>query len=88
MFMVLSYSVTNSLPPHGKAVARPTSLSMEFSRQEYCSGLPFLSPGDLPDPEILTGGWNVDLLHCRQILYHLSYQGSPGTQPLYTKFTK
>ena len=21
-----------------------------FSRQEYCSGLPFPSPGDLPDP--------------------------------------
>ena len=25
---------------------------MESSRQEYWSGLPFLSPGDLPDPEI------------------------------------
>ena len=25
---------------------------MEFSRQEYWSGLPFLSPGDLPNPEI------------------------------------
>ena len=24
--------------------------SMGFSRQEYWSGLPFLSPGDLPDP--------------------------------------
>ena len=23
---------------------------MEFSRQEYWSGLPFSSPGDLPDP--------------------------------------
>ena len=23
---------------------------MQFSRQEYCSGLPFPSPGDLPDP--------------------------------------
>ena len=27
-------------------------LSMGFSRQEYWSGLPFPSPGDLPDPEI------------------------------------
>ena len=27
-------------------------LCMEFSRQEYCSGLPFLSPGDLPNPGI------------------------------------
>ena len=25
---------------------------MEFSRRKYCSGLPFPSPGDLPDPEI------------------------------------
>ena len=28
------------------------SLSMGFSRQEYWSGLPFPSPGDLPDPQI------------------------------------
>ena len=25
---------------------------MEFSKREYWSGLPFLSPGDLPDPGI------------------------------------
>ena len=29
-----------------------TSPSMGFSRQEYWSGLPFPSPGDLPDPGI------------------------------------
>ena len=28
------------------------SLSLEFSSQEYWSGLPFPSPGDLPDPGI------------------------------------
>ena len=28
------------------------SLSMGFPRQEYWSGLPFPSPGDLPDPRI------------------------------------
>ena len=33
-------------------VAYQASLSMGFSRQEYWSGLPFPSPGDLPDPEI------------------------------------
>ena len=33
-------------------VACQVSLSMEFSRQEYLSGLPFASPGDLPDPGI------------------------------------
>ena len=31
------------------------SLSMGFSRQEYWSGLPFSSPGDLPNPEIEPG---------------------------------
>ena len=29
------------------------SPSMGFSRQEYWSGLPFSSPGDLPDPGIV-----------------------------------
>ena len=33
-------------------VARQIPLSMGFSRQEYWSGLPFPSPGDLPDPGI------------------------------------
>ena len=33
-------------------VARQAPLSMGFSRQEYWSGLPFPSPGDLPDPGI------------------------------------
>ena len=28
----------------------PAPLLMEFTRQEYWNGLPFLSPGDLPDP--------------------------------------
>ena len=51
-------------------VAHQAPLSMGFSRQEYWSGLPFPSPGDLPDP-----GINPSLLHCRQILYQLSYEG-------------
>ena len=33
----------------------PGFLSMEFSRQEYWSRLPFLSPGDLPNPGIEPG---------------------------------
>ena len=85
--------------------------SMEFSKPEYWSGQPFLSPGDLPDlgieprsptlqadsipaepqgkPKNTGVGslsllqqifpiqeLNWGLLHCRQILYQLSYQGS------------
>ena len=36
-------------------VARQAPLSMGFSKQEYQSGLPFPSPGDLPDPGIKPG---------------------------------
>ena len=33
-------------------VARHSPLSIGFPRQEYWSGLPFPSPGDLPNPGI------------------------------------
>ena len=56
-------------------VARQAPLSMEFSRQECWSGLPFPSPGYLP-----TQGLKLGLLNCRQILYLLSHQGSPVKQ--------
>ena len=36
-------------------VAHQGSRSMGFSRQEYWSGLPFPSPGDLPNPRIKPG---------------------------------
>ena len=39
-------------PPWTAALQAP--LSIEFSRQEYLSGLPFPLPEDLPDPEIET----------------------------------
>ena len=50
------------------SVAHPAPLSMEFSRQEYWSGLLFPTSGDLP-----TQGSNPCLLHLltgRWILYH------------------
>ena len=93
-------------------VARRAPLSTGFSRREDWSGLPFPSPGDLPDPGaesqspalqadslpaeppgkpkntgvgslallqgiFLTQESNQCFLHYRQILYQLSYQGSP-----------
>ena len=36
-------------------IAYQTPPSMEFSRQEYWSGLPFPSPEDLPNPGIEPG---------------------------------
>ena len=96
-------------------VAHQAPVFLYFPRQEYWSGLPFPSPGDLPNPGIKprspavqagslpaepqgkpkntgvgslsllqrlfpTQESNGGLLQCRQILYQLSYQGSP-TQP-------
>ena len=50
MYITLSRSVmSDSLPSHGLYVDCQAPLSMGFSRQEYWSGLPFPSPGDLPD---------------------------------------
>ena len=36
-------------------VARQAPLSVEFSRQDYCSGFPCPPPGDLPNPGIELG---------------------------------
>ena len=36
-------------------VAGQAPLSMEFSRQEYWSELPFPTPGDLPNPGVKPG---------------------------------
>ena len=57
-------------------------LSMGFHRQEYWSGLPFPSPGDLLDPEIKTG-----LRNCRWILYHLSHQDKIDLIPVLKVFS-
>ena len=49
-------------------VAHQAPPSMGYSRQEYWSGLPLSSPGNLPNP-----GMELGLPHCRQTLYHLSH---------------
>ena len=49
---MLSRSVVSLLFATPWTLARQTPLSMGFPRQEYWSGLPWLSPGDLPDPGI------------------------------------
>ena len=49
--------------------------SMEFSGPEYWSGQPSLLQGIFS-----TQGSNPGLLHCRWILYQLSYRGSQCTE--------
>ena len=64
---VLSCSVaSNFLGPDGLQPVR-LLCPWGFSREEHWSGLP------CPPPGCIAG-----LLYCRQILYHLSHQGSPG----------
>ena len=46
--------VSNSLRFH-ELLDNQAPLSVGFSRQEHCNGLPFPSPGDLPDPGIEPG---------------------------------
>ena len=57
-------------------VAHQAPLFMGFPRQEYWSGLPFLSPGDLPDL-----GIDSTVKHASPALQAdslpLSHQGSP-----------
>ena len=63
---------SNSVTPW--KVAHQAPLSMAFSRQEYWSGLPFPSPGDLPDPRLEPGSptWQVGSLPSEP----------PGTPPI------
>ena len=58
------------------------SLSMEFSRQEYWSRLPFPSSGDLPNPRI------KPFISCigRRILYHQCHLGSPFRRYMLMKY--
>ena len=57
-------------------VSRQAPLSMEFSRQEYWSGLPFLPPpGHLPHPEIKPVSPVAPALQADSLL--LSHLGSP-----------
>ena len=55
-------------------VARQAPLSMDSPGKNIGVGCHFLL-----QRIFLTQGLNSDLLHCRQILYWLSYDGSPST---------
>ena len=54
-FVLALVSEVAQLCPTTWTVAYQAPLSIGFSRQEYWNGLPFPSPGDLPDPGIEPG---------------------------------
>ena len=64
------------------AVAHQAPLFMGFPKQEYRSGLPFPSPGDLPDPRMETASpaLQADSLP-------LSHWGKPGVSPILPTFS-
>ena len=57
-------------------VAHQAPLSVEFPRQEYWSGLPFPSSGDLPDPGIKPRSPELQV-----DLWESAYNGFPSTVP-------
>ena len=65
----VSCSVTSNSLATLWIVAHQAPLSVEFSRQEYWSGLPFPSSGELPNPGIepASPAWQADYL----LLSHL-----------------
>ena len=73
-YSVKVFSITKSLSKKKRSwdqlfatlwtIAWQALLSMGFSRQEYCRGLPCPPPGDLPTQRL-----NLGLLHCMQTLY-------------------
>ena len=74
--------VSNSFAMPG-TVAHQAPLSMGSPRQEYWNGLPFPSPGGLPDP-----GFKPVSQHWQAVSLPLSLQGSPEGPLPSVKFPK
>ena len=71
---VVAQSCLTSLRPHGLYVAHPVSSVHGTLQARILQWVAILfSKGLFPTPK----GLNPSLLYCRQILYHVSYLGSP-----------
>ena len=74
LFVIHTLHPPHPTPPHPTPTTMDCSLQaplfMEFSRQEYCSKLPFTPPGDLSHPGIEPRSPAL------QADYHLSHRGS------------
>ena len=80
--MCVSHSfVFDSLQPHG---LQPTRLFYPWDSPGKNSGVGSYS---LLQGIFLTQGSNTDLLHCKQFVYHLRYQGSPKLEMVYSNFS-
>ena len=61
--------------------AHQAPLPVEFSRQEYWGGLPFPSPGNLPEPGVKPRSPTL-----RQILYHWATREAPRSRQFCEKW--
>ena len=68
MYTLVLVAIVFITPSCPWTVACQAPLSMGFSRQEYWNGLPFLAPGDLPNPGIEPASVASPALQA--ILYH------------------
>ena len=73
LLLLFSRSVVSNLLATPQTVALQAPLSMEFSRQEYWSGLPFPSPGIFPTPRL-----NLHLLCWQEDSLLLGHHSSPS----------
>ena len=80
--------MSNSVIPC--TVAHKAPLSMGFSRQEYWSGLLFLSPGDLPytEIELESSALQADSLLSEPSYHHDSCNKSKEDDPVHNQITK
>ena len=75
--------VTLFCQSHGLYVAHQAPLSMEFSRQEYWEGCPFLLQGIFP-----TQGLKPCHLHWQAVLYHCTTRETPFQNLLLINFSE
>ena len=73
--------MSDSWQPYGQ-VTPQAPLSMGFSRQEYWSGLPFPSPGDLPNPGIEPKSRKSPPLSGRFFTTSATWEALPGYEAL------
>ena len=64
------------------AVACQAPLSMEFSRQEYWSRVPFPPPGDLADPGIKQVSLKTPALACRFFTSRATWEAQIKYMPI------
>ena len=84
---MLSHSVTSNSFATPWTSVHQAPLSMGFSRQESWRGLPFPSPGDLPDPGVEPASLAPPVFHCATWEAPSFYTGDASKIPVVTTTT-